>query len=264
MTVAFETLRFEIDGVETVVKAIGQGPTLLYLHGAATLEGFDFAAGLADRFRVLCPSHPGFGFSGDAPDVSGMTDMVLHYLNLLDRLALPEPPHLMGFSMGGWMASELAGLAPERFGKVVLVSPAGLNDPAYPATDLAAVQPQALPAYLSHDPSVALGYFPDGSDEAAAQRFGADRAREGAAVGRLTAPFGMGHPNLARFLRRIRQPALVVWGTNDRLLPAGQADLWAAALPDAHVLLEEGAGHLILQERPDVLQRIGDFLDEAS
>jgi pimeloyl-ACP methyl ester carboxylesterase len=260
MVVAFETLEYDIDGVTTVVKAIGEGKPVLFLHGASTLEGFDFAEGLADRFRVLAPSHPGFGHSGPAPHIAGMADMVLHYLNLLDALELEEKPHLIGFSMGGWMASELAGLARERFDKVVLVAPAGLNDPAHPATNLGALAPQDLPAYLAHDVGVALRYFPDGSDPVFAEAFGADRAREGETLGRVLAPFGMGHPNLRRYLGRITNPALVVWGTEDRLLPASQAPLFVAALPDARLELVEDAGHFVLQEKPETLAKIGDFL----
>ncbi|MDR7124787.1 alpha/beta hydrolase [Pseudotabrizicola sp. 4114] len=260
MSVTFETMEYEIGGVKTVVKAIGTGKPVLFLHGAATLEGFDFAAGLADRFRVLLPSHPGMGFSGPAPHVSGMADLLVHYLNLLDALDLSEAPHLMGFSMGGWMATELAAVARERFDRVVLVAPAGLNDPAHPATPLGAIAPQDFPGYLAHDPAVALPYFPDGSDPGFAAAFGADRAREGEAVGRMCAPFGMGHPNLRRMLARITNPTLVVWGEEDRLLPASQAPLWCDALPSATLLRVPGAGHLVLQENPGTLTKIGDFL----
>ena len=59
MTVQFETLEYDVGGTKAVVKAIGEGKPVLFLHGASRLEGFDFAEGLADRFRVLCPSHPG-------------------------------------------------------------------------------------------------------------------------------------------------------------------------------------------------------------
>lgn len=260
MTVQFETLEYDIGGIRTVVKAVGKGKPVLFLHGAATLEGFDFAEGLADRFRVYCPSHPGMGYSADAPAVSGMADAIIHYLDLLDAMDLPEKPHLMGFSMGGWMATELAAVARETFDRVVLVAPAGLNDPAHPATDLGAIAPQDLPGYLAHDASVALRYFPDGSDPAFAEQFGADRAREGEAVGRLCAPFGMGHPNLRRMMARITNPTLIVWGEKDTLLPASQASLWAAALPDAQALLIADAGHLVLQEKPESLKTIGDFL----
>lgn len=260
MTETFETLEYDIGGVKTVVKAIGQGKPVLFLHGAATLEGFDFAKGLADRFRVLCPSHPGMGYSGHAPHISGMADMIVHYLNLLDEMNLPEKPHLMGFSMGGWMATELAAVARESFDRVVLIAPAGLNDPGHPATDLATVAPQDLPGYLAHDVSVALSFFPDGSDAAFAEKFGADRAREGETVGRLCAPFGMGHPNLRRMMARITNPTLVVWGDQDRLLPASQLPVWAENLPNAETLLVDCVGHLVPQERPETLNRIGDFL----
>lgn len=260
MTIEFETQEYDIGGVNTVVKAIGKGKPLLFLHGAATLEGFDFAAGLADRFRVLLPSHPGMGFSGPAPHVSGMADLLVHYLNLLDALALTEKPHLMGFSMGGWMATELAAVARDRFDRVVLVAPAGLNDPAHPATPLGQIAPQDFPGYLAHDPAAALPYFPDGSDPAFAAAFGADRAREGEAVGKLCAPFGMGHPNLRRMMARITNKALVVWGEEDRLLPASQAPLWVEALPSATLLTVPAAGHLVLQEKPGTLTKIGDFL----
>lgn len=259
-TLEFETLEYDIGGVRTVVKAIGRGKPVLFLHGASTLEGFDFAEGLADRFRVYCPSHPGMGFSGDAPHVSGMADFIVHYLNLLDAMELGGTPHLIGFSMGGWTATELAAVAREKFDRVVLIAPAGLNHPDHPATDLGGIAPEELPGYLAHDVSVALRYFPDGSDPAFAQAFGADRAREGELVGRLCAPFGMGHPNLAQMIARITNPTLVVWGDRDRLLPASQLPLWVGTLPDGRALLVEGAGHFVPQEKPGTLARIGDFL----
>ncbi|MFT3975197.1 MAG: alpha/beta hydrolase [Amaricoccus sp.] len=259
-TMDFETLDYDVGGVRTVVRAIGRGKPILFLHGAATLEGFDFARGLADRFRVLCPSHPGMGFSGEAPHVSGMADLIVHYLNLLDALSLDTKPHLVGFSMGGWTATELAAVAREKFDRVVLVAPAGLNHPEHPATNLGAVAPQDLPGYLADDVTVALRYFPDGSDPAFAEAFGADRAREGELVGRLCAPFGMGHPNLARMIARITNPTLVVWGDRDRLLPASQLPLWVASLPNGTALSVPGAGHFVLQEKPETLARIGDFL----
>ena len=96
----FERQTHDIDGVSTVVRVIGKGPALLALQGAATLAGQEFARGLADRFRVYLPFHPGFDESSAAPHICGMQDVVVHTLNLIDALGLKKP-HLMGHSMGG-------------------------------------------------------------------------------------------------------------------------------------------------------------------
>lgn len=227
--VEFETITRDIRGIETVIKAVGDGPPVLFLHGAATIEGFGFARGLADRFRVLCPSHPGMGFSGPGP-MAGLQDVLIHTLDVMDALGL-DRPHVVGFSMGGWLASELAAVARED-----------------------------LPGALAHDPQVALRYFPGGDLAPSPEDFGAARDKEMATLGGILGPFGMGHPNLARWLGRITNPTLIVWGAEDRLLPAGQAPEWQALLPDARVHLVPGAGHLVMQEKPAVMGRIGDFL----
>ena len=261
MTKQTEILEFEIDGVKTVVRAAGRGAPVLFLHGASTLEGFDVLDTLSDRYRLLYPSHPGMGLSGNAQHVAGMSDMVLHYLKLLGHLNLDRAPHLVGFSLGGWMATELAGLAPEKFGKVVLIAPAGLNDPDWPATDLSTIAPADLPSFLAHNVQVALRYFPTGADDKAAADFGAARQREVETVGRLLRPHGMGHPNLPNFMNRIENKTLVIWGEEDRIFPAGQAPLWKYRLPAAEILRVPGAGHFVCQDKPDTVRWIGTFLD---
>jgi pimeloyl-ACP methyl ester carboxylesterase len=255
----FETLTYNIDGVQTVVKAIGDGPAVISLHGAATLEGHEFARGLADRFRVYLPFHPGFGESAPAPHMVGMQDMVVHCLNLFDAMGLHQP-HLMGHSMGGWMASEIAVVAGDRFGKLVLNAPAGLNHPEHPATDLSAIAPQDLPAFLAHNVEVALRYFPGGAECPPLEQFLADREREGAALGNILKVHGMGHPNLCHWIARIPNDTLILWGDHDRMLPASQAQVWADRIPNARVHIVKDAGHFVLQEKPACITAIGDFL----
>jgi pimeloyl-ACP methyl ester carboxylesterase len=214
----FDTLKVDCAGTRVIVKAIGEGPAVLALHGAATLEGHGWARGLADRFRVYLPFHPGFGESDDAPEFMGMQDMVVHNLRLMEALKL-ERPHLVGHSMGGWMAAELAVVAGERFGRLVLNAPAGLNHPEHPETDLFMLGPDALPSHLAHHVDVALRYFPGGTECPPLDQFLAAREKEGKALQRILKTHGMGHPNLGRWLSRIPNETLVVWGKEDRLLP---------------------------------------------
>jgi pimeloyl-ACP methyl ester carboxylesterase len=258
-TTEFTTETHNIGGVETAVLSAGSGKPILFLHGASTLEGFDVGLGLADRFKVIVPCHPGMGLSGPAPHISGMQDMVLHYLNLIDTLGL-EKPHLIGFSMGGWMATELAAVAGDRFDKLVLVAPAGLADPENPMTPLSDIAPEDLPGYLAHDASVALRYFPGGELAPPAEEFVADRTREGETVNRILAPFGMGHPNLDRFITRISNPTLLVWGEDDRMIPSGQAKTWSKLIKQSQTRIVPDAGHFVLLEKPATVAEIGDFL----
>jgi len=258
----FETLAFDIDGVHTIVKTIGSGPAVLALHGAATLEGHAWARGLADRFRVYLPFHPGFGDSAEAPHIAGMQDLVVHNLRLVEALGL-DRPHLFGHSMGGWMAAEIAAVAGERFSKLVLNAPAGLNHPDHPATDLAAIGPEALPGYLAHNVDIALRYFPGGAECPPIEDFLAARDKEGRALGNILKVHGMGHPNLGRWLSRIPNETLVVWGDRDRLLPASQAPLWVERIPNAKLLIRPGVGHFAMQEDPRTVTAIADFLAGA-
>jgi pimeloyl-ACP methyl ester carboxylesterase len=255
----FDTLSFDIDGVSTVVRAIGKGPAVIALHGAATIEGHQWARALADRFRVYLPFHPGFGESGPAPHIRGMQDLVIHYLRLLPALKV-DRPHLVGHSMGGWMAAEIAAVAGERFNRLVLNAPAGLNHPDHPMANLGEIPPQEFPGYLAHNVDVALKYFPGGAEAPSPEEFGAARQREGEALGNILKTHGFGHPNLGRWLSRIPNETLIVWGEKDRILPSGQAKIWAGLIPKAKVLMVPGVGHIAMQESPATVTAIGDFL----
>ena len=188
-----------------------------------------------------------------------MQDMIVHNLRLVEALGL-DRPHLMGHSMGGWMAAEIAAVAGERFARLVLNAPAGLNHPDHPSADFPAITPQELPGYLAHRLDVALRYFPGGSHCAPLEQFLADRAREGEALGPILKVHGMGHPNLGRWLSRIPNETLVVWGEKDRMMPASQAAVWAERIPNARVLIVPDVGHFAMQEEPSTVAAIGDFL----
>ncbi|KRR20901.1 alpha/beta fold hydrolase [Bradyrhizobium retamae] len=255
----FETIKLEIDAVGTVIKVIGRGPAVLALHGAATIEGQEWARGLADRFRVYLPFHPGFGESGPAPHICGMQDLIVHNLRLIAALGL-DRPHLVGHSMGGWMAAEMAAVAGERFARLVLNAPAGLNHPDHRGADPTKVAPQDLPHYLAHRTEVAARYFPGGSLAPPPEQFIAAREKEGQALSNIRKAHGMGHPNLGRWLSRIPNETLIVWGDRDRVALASQAELWAGAIPKARTHIVPGVGHFAMQEDPACVAAIGDFV----
>jgi pimeloyl-ACP methyl ester carboxylesterase len=247
----------KINGIDTVVLEAGSGPPLVYLHGAGTVTGFDFATPWSRAFRVVIPYHPGFGPSADDPAADDIRDYALHYLELFDTLELPQF-RLVGQSMGGFIATRFAVEHGERIEKLALVCPIGLPVPPGQATvNFLAVPPEELPALLAHDPQTVIKHLPAGAPSA---DFIAERVKEGATASRV---LGDGKrtfdSKLPRYLHRLTMPTLLVWGKQDRLTPTAQHETWAKALPNAKVRLFDNAGHLVLDESPAAVDAIAKF-----
>ena len=132
-----------VQGIATHLFEAGapDAPPLLYLHG--TFLGnlwLDFHQALAERFHVYAPDTPGFGLTPRPDWMRDMSDYTLYLRDLLGALGL-ERPLVVGHSLGGWMACELAVFYPERVGKLVLANAAGIRVKGAPIADLFAMNP---------------------------------------------------------------------------------------------------------------------------
>lgn len=252
-TAGFERLELTIAGVRAVAYAAGSGPDLVYLHGGGTFHGFEFAREWIPHFRVLLPYHPGFGESADAPSIDSLEGRVRHCLALFDALRLTSF-HLVGASFGGRLAAEFAISHPDRVRRLVLVAPGGIATPAFPQPDFSRIAYHDWPAYFTHDPDIIRPYWPKEPDE----EFLAARAREAQAVRRVALSEGLD----ARRLTRIRAPTLLIWGKEDRMVPAGNAQEWRVRIPSSTVRVIDHAGHLLLDESPAARAAIAEFLNE--
>lgn len=128
----------DVDGVPTAYRRAGSGETVVYLHGGGNTRAWlPFHAALAERFDVIAPEHPGFGDTPRRADMDRWSDWVLHYDSFFRALALEDGTiHLVGNSMGGQLAANIAIAYPERFASLTLLVPSGLRDPERPATDV--------------------------------------------------------------------------------------------------------------------------------
>jgi len=150
------TRMVSVAGIELECAEAGAGAPLLMLHGAG---GFDprhpVNALLARQRRLICPSHPGFGKSA-LPDWLDSVDDIAHvYLELMDQLGL-RTVDLIGCSVGGWIAAEMATKAPERFTKIVFVGPVGVKTGSpdrLDVPDIFALPAEELNQRLFHDPN---------------------------------------------------------------------------------------------------------------
>jgi pimeloyl-ACP methyl ester carboxylesterase len=250
MTEYTET-RHAINGIDTAVYTAGDGPPLVFLHGGGTATGFDAFLPLAERTRLIVPIHPGFGASADDPSVNDIQDYVLHYLDLFDALGLAEIV-LAGHSLGGFLAARLAIQQPERIRRLVLASPFGLKLVGHETVSLVGMSPQEVAGYLTDDPSIFAGPTPTPA-------FLDDRAREARSAQSVL--HGRTHDaKLDRWLHRLTMPTLLLWGADDRLIPAAQAAAWMEHIPAAETTILPGVAHLLFDESPAAVNAIGDFV----
>jgi pimeloyl-ACP methyl ester carboxylesterase len=255
-----EPRRLELAGGSIAYREDGGGPPLLFLHGGGGAGQWTEAhAILAQRHRVIAPTHPGFADSDDLPEVEGVDDLVYHYLEVIDRLEL-ERPALVGASFGGWLAAELAVHSPARFAALALLSPVGLRIPEHPITDIFHLRPQAIAGALFADPArmPSFGGPPDVDTLLAIYRDQTALARY------AWTPF-MCNPKLERRLARISAPTLVLWPEQDRIVPRAHAERYAELIAGAQMRTIPDCGHALYLERPgEVAQAIADFLREAA
>lgn len=243
-----------VDGVKTVIHTAGKGEPLVVFHGAGTVDGFDFAESWAEKFRVVVPYHPGFGESGDDPSFTEMQDYVMHYLELFDSLKI-DTLHLVGLSMGGYMAAKFAIQHSHRVKKLVLIAPYGLNVPEHPTLDIISTPSEQLVPMLVSNFETLKKSLPEKPDA----DFIAARYREATSFARLFWEHPT-DPKFPRHLHRVKMPTLIVWGEEDKLIPVQQAQTWRKLIPNAEVMIVKGAGHIVQRDKPEVVDAIGKFL----
>lgn len=248
---AAQLTEMQVRGVTVQLHRAGQGPTVLFLHGAGGAPlWLPFFDALAVQHEVLVPVHPGFGGSDNPAWIRSTPDLAMFYLDLIEAADLRDI-HLIGNSLGGWLAAEILIRDRSHFRDVVLLAPAGIRVKGIPPGDNFIWGPEEAIRNLYHDQSFAdrvLSARPDETqmDVLLRNRFSAVK-------------FGWQprwlNPDLEKWLHRIKLPALVVWGCEDKLLPADYAALWGKRLPDARIVMLDACGHLPHVEHADAVAR---------
>jgi pimeloyl-ACP methyl ester carboxylesterase len=255
-TIVWESEIVHVAGIALHVARGGRGAPLLVLHhDIGSPERLPFYDALARHFSVLIPSHPGYDRSARADWLRSVRDVAVVYQALLaGREATREPGRVavVGLGFGGWIAAEMATMAPRAFSRLVLVGAMGLKPERGEIAD------QALLSYIDY---VRRGF----ADQAAFDRiFGAepltptleqwDLNRE--MTFRLAWKPYMYSATLPHLLGSVTTPALVVWGRDDRIVPVECGERYAKSLAQARLELVEGAGHFVDMEQPDALARL--------
>jgi pimeloyl-ACP methyl ester carboxylesterase len=240
-----------IGDVDLTVTEGGQGQAFLILHGGAGPQSVAGFAGLLAGTRpahVITPTHPGFALTHRPAGLDSIAGIASVYLELLDRLDL-ENVTVVGNSIGGWIASEIALQDPTRLGALVLVDAVGIEVPGNPAVDFFSLTLDEVAQLSYHDPDK---FRLDPATLPPAVREAMPGNRAALAVYGGTS---MADPSLIGRLGTITTPTLVVWGEADRIVNPDYGRAYAAAIPDASFRLISGTGHLPQIETP------GELLD---
>ena len=241
--------RFDLKTPEGSVSVLrsGTGPDSLLLHSAGGARAWSpLHQSIATHRTLFAPDHPGFGLSGDFTDFTSVNDIVQHYLRVIDHLGL-ETIDLIGSSFGGWIAVELAALAPERVRSLTLLCPAGLDIPEAPVTDLFTLSPAETVKHLFHSPAMVdlVLSIPENKEAAAAT------ARDMSSLARFAADPVLCDPKLRSRLPFVTAPTLVVAAGEDRIIPSLHTEIYAAEIPNARLLVVEDVGHILDGEKPE-------------
>jgi pimeloyl-ACP methyl ester carboxylesterase len=238
-------------GIEARIWEHGDGEPLVFLGGLRGLPRWpDFLAELAAARRVIAPSLPGFPGGTGHRTLDDLADWVTAALDLLDACH-EAPVDLVGASVGAAIAAEIAAFSRASVRRLVLVAPLGLFDADEPPADLFARRLSEIPPLLCAHPDRYEAFLarPDGADPV---EWEIEAARAQEAVARLLWP--LTDTGLAKRLHRITAPALVVWGAEDRLVPASYAKRIADALSGpAEVCTIADAGHMVELDAPEAL-----------
>ncbi|HEY8691944.1 MAG TPA: alpha/beta fold hydrolase [Chloroflexota bacterium] len=214
---------------------------MLALHAEdAAGQWRPFHDALASHADVVLPEHPGFGNAERPEWLDTVLDLAYCHLEVLDKLGL-ERVQLVGESLGGWVAAELAALAPERFRSLTLIAPMGLLVEGLP--DVFIMNRTRWREMTRFAP-------PDSESEPPSIDQLIKESRVQASLARVGWNPYLHDPRLPRWLNRARMPALVVWGKEDKLMPAATAEQWRDLLPNVRVQLVEQAGHFPALEQP--------------
>jgi len=225
----------------------GQGDPLICLHGAGGLRLSPAHVLLAQHYRVIAFEVPGFGHSPVNERSQSLAELANTMAQAATELGLGRF-NLMGNSFGGALALWLAVQYPERVQALVLVAPAAIR----PETS-------APPRSLSPEERMARLYAHPERQPPAPPTEPAILQKQQALVQRV-----MGPPRdevLQRYMVALDLPVLVVFGTEDRMIPSDMGRLYCEKLPNCHLILVYDAGHAVDADRPEAfVSVVGDFL----
>ena len=254
MAAGFTEEFVDVGGSKVHLLKGGSGEPLVLLHGAGGNSGWlRYVQELADQFTVYLPSHPGYGQSERPEWLESIPDLASFYTWFFEIHRL-EGTRAIGFSMGGWLAAEMAVMCSHAFSKLMLVDAAGIKPQQGEIADIFIISPAQITELLFHDPSQAPEYEEIYGQTPSPEQVEIAESNREMAVRLCWKPY-MYDLRLPGLLNRVTIPTRIVWGREDRLVPLECAGLYQKAIPGSDLVVIENCGHVPQVEKPDEFVR---------
>jgi pimeloyl-ACP methyl ester carboxylesterase len=255
--VSWTASSYSLGATKLHVARAGKGRPLLILHHeTGTLDRLPFYDALASKFDVLVPHHPGYSRSQRPDWMRSVRDIAVVYRGLLADLKIKDAA-LVGLGFGGWIAAEMASMAPLDLSKLVLVGAMGIKPPQGDILDLAVTGYIDYARAGFHDQKAFDRVY--GAEPSGDQLEMWDICREMSF--RIAWKPYMYSQTLPHLLGAVKAQALVVWGADDKVVPISAAKRYVEALPDARLEVVNNCGHCVDMEQPEALAKlVTDFL----
>lgn len=251
----------EAAGITVELRRAGQGAPLLVIHGEFGVPGWlDAFARLAEHYDVIVPSLSGYGQSTRPDWIMSVHDLAAWVTWFARDLDLQRPVNVIGSSLGGWVAAEIATVAPQFFNKLVLVGAMGIKPEKGEIFDYFLDSGLAGLRRAFHRPDQSAEFMrywdrewtPEEADLVEQHREMTCRIAWKPYMHSLT---------LRHLLPGVRMPTLVVWGANDAITPINSGEIYARAIPGAQLATIADCGHMPEMEKPvDFVELVRDFL----
>jgi pimeloyl-ACP methyl ester carboxylesterase len=239
----------EAAGTTLHLSRAGRGrPVLVLHHETGTLDRLPFYDALAAHHDVLVPHHPGYSRSPRPDWMRSVRDIAVVYRGLLSELKI-DKAGLVGLGFGGWLAAEMASMAPADLSHLVLVGAMGIKPPQGDILDLAITGYMDYARAGFHDQKAFAAVY--GAEPSTDQLVEWDLCRE--MCFRIAwKPYMWSH-SLPHLLGGVQSPTTIVWGAEDKVVPVPTAQQWQAAMPKAKLEMVAGCGHCVDMENPAAL-----------
>jgi pimeloyl-ACP methyl ester carboxylesterase len=246
----------KVGGTELSIVRGGTGRPLLVLHDELGYPGWmNWNRALARNHSQIIPMHPGFGVTPEPEWIRNARDLAGFYSILLNNEKL-APIDVIGFSIGGWIAAEMAAANPGQFRRMILVAPDGIKPSQGQITDMfqlmAPDQLQATVLDPANTPE--FGQLYGGMRPEAFELMEQARAQ----TARLAWQPFMHNPSLPHLLEVVTNlPTLIIWGEQDGMVPIAAAEDYRRAIRGAKLVKFDQCGH-----RPEI-EKAADFIRET-